>query len=539
MGNCIGKWLPGQFGERPCPHAPPELLVTKASQPSRLTITCSPGHLIEVPRAGIPRSVPKGTLLLQNIKTLATFNKDLGEIKDAAIYVERNVIQWVGRTADLPPKYQDADLVLCGKDRIVIPGLVNSHHHMWQCLTRTVGTDEALFGWQEACFPAWCGLHAHDLYTGCKLAMAELILTGCTTSTDLLYIYPNDCKFEDSVRAARDIGMRFHPTRGAVSMGQSKGGLPPDELVEDEDDILADMKRVVEAFHDNSKYSMLRVGIAPNTPYTVTPELMVSAAKLARSYEGVRMHTHIAENKESVDFCLKKFGCRPGEYLKRVGWDKDDVWIAHCCQINDEEVKMWGENGIGTAHCACSNMRLADGICPVRKLLNAGANVGLGVDGSASNDSGNMLGEAREAMFLARSAGDPKGLSCREALELGIKGGARNLGRLDVGEIAPGFAADFVAWNTDTLAWAGAHHDEVAALVLCPPGYVDLSVINGEVIVLDGELQTTDLPALIKEHNICSARLCALLPKDKPAAQQRAPPVDGCLPSGSHRGCGH
>ncbi|KAK9818430.1 hypothetical protein WJX72_012516 [[Myrmecia] bisecta] len=481
-------------------------------------------------RAGTPRPVPSGTALYKDISSLATFNAELGEITDAAIYVEGNEIAWVGKTSDIPAEFSTADQVMSLQDRIVLPGMINTHHHMVQCLTRCIAQDSALFGWLTALYPAWAHLTGDDVYIACKMAMAELILSGCTTTSDHLYIFPNDVTLDDTIRAGREVGIRFHPTRGAMSLGASKGGLPPDSVCElNEEAILKDMRRLIEEFHDNSKFAMLRIALAPAGQKNSTKELFVAAATLARSYEGIRLHTHLAENQmareyqgvrlhthlaenvEDIDYSIKTYGCRPGEYIKMVGWDKDDVWFAHCCCINDDEMKQFRDEGIGVAHCPSSNMRLASGIAPVRTLVDAGVNVGIGVDGSASNDCSNMIAEVRLAMFLQRANKNPKGLTAREALGLAIKGGAKNLGRTDVGEIAPGFAADFVAWRTDTLGFAGAHIDELAALLFCTPsiGFVDLSVINGAVVVQDGEIKTVDLKALVKEHNKASARICS------------------------------
>ncbi|BDA49398.1 5'-deoxyadenosine deaminase [Coccomyxa sp. Obi] len=465
-------------------------------------------------RAGSSRPVPSGTLLVKDIETLATFNEELGEIKKGAIYVKGNVIEWVGKTDSIPAEYASADTIISLPDRVLIPGLVNTHHHMFQCLTRCIAQDSKLFGWLTTLYHAWVHLTGQDVYVACKLAMAELILSGCTTTSDHLYIYPNDVKLEDSIRAAREIGIRFHPTRGAMSLGESKGGLPPDSCTEDESACLTDMQRLIEEFHDNSRYSMLRVGLAPCAPFNVTNDLMLAAARLARKYPGVRLHTHLAENQEDIDFSLKVYGCRPGQYIKNVEWEGDDVWFAHCCMLDDSEAKQFADKGIGIAHCPSSNLRLASGIAPVRRLLDSGVNIGMGVDGTASNDSGHMLQEVRLALLLQRAGGSVEGMEAREALRVGISGGARNLGRDDIGQIAPGFAADFVAWRTDSIGFAGAGKDPVAGLLYCTPsiGSVDLSVINGDVVVRDGELLTLDLKALIKEHMEHSERLCAHLP---------------------------
>ncbi|CAK0787831.1 hypothetical protein CVIRNUC_011053 [Coccomyxa viridis] len=463
-----------------------------------------------------PRQVPSGTKLFKEIETLATFTDNHQEIKNGAIFVRDNVIQWAGKTEDLPQEFSTADEVLSLKDHVVIPGMVNTHHHMFQCLTRCVAQDSQLFGWLSTCYPAWEQMKAGDMTTACKLAMAELIMSGCTTSSDHCYIYPNDVTIGDCIKAAREIGMRFHPTRGAMSLGKSKGGLPPDSCCEEEPAALQEMEVAIKTYHDKSKYSMLRMGLAPCSPFTVTQDLMVEAAKLARKYEGVRLHTHMAENQEDIDYSMKVYGCRPKKYIEDVGWDKDDVWFAHCCMLDKAETQQFASCGIGIAHCPSSNMRLASGIAPVASYLDAGVNVGMGVDGTSSNDSGHMLAEVRLAMYLQRGGNGRLDINCRKALQLAIHGGAKNLGRDDIGQIAPGFAADFVAWRTDAIGFAGGKHDPVASLIMCAPsvGWVDMSVINGDIVVKDGKLQTLDMQALIAEHNEVSARLCKFLPAE-------------------------
>lgn len=462
-------------------------------------------------KAGTSRLVATRSLLVRDIQLLATLDTELGDICDAAIYIEGNVIKWVGASAQLTQLQNNADEIISLSSRVVIPGLINTHHHMFGCLTRCLAQDELLFDWLTTCYGPWQQLTGKDIYISSKLAMVELILSGCTCTSDHLYLYPNDVCLEDSIRAARDVGIRFHPTRGAMSVGKSQGGKAPDSLCQAEGVIVADMERLIQEFHDASRYSMLRIGLAPHSPFGVSQELMVASAKLARQYPGVRLHTHMAENEQGNDFLHATFGLTPGEYIKKVGWDKNDVWLAHCCHLDGAETQQWAQHGIGVAHCPSSNMRLASGICPVRDLLDAGVNVGIGVDGTASNDTGHVLMELRMAMLLQRASGNPKGMSAREALLVGTQGGAKNLGRDDVGRIAPEMAADFVAWRTDGISFAGAQHDLVAALLFCTPGLapVNLSVINGEVIVKDGQLMTCDLQEIIQEHNRRSLALCS------------------------------
>ncbi|MEW5305764.1 MAG: hypothetical protein WDW36_008283 [Sanguina aurantia] len=367
--------------------------------------------------------------------------------------------------------------------------------------------DKTLHGWLKALYPIWAHLTGEDVYCATAVSMAELLLSGCTTSSDHLYIYPNDVLLDDTIRAARDLGLRFHAVRGGMSAGLSKGGIAPDSAVEEEGAILLDMQRCIEAFHDNERYSMLRVAVGPASQKTVTNALMSASATLARRHAGVRLHTHLAENQEDITYTQELYGYRFAQYIRNVGWDRDDCWFAHCCMLNGSEQAMFASNGIGVAHCPSSNTRLASGIAPVRALLDAGVNVGLGVDGAASNDCQSLLAEARLAMLLQRAGGDPAGCSAREALMMATKGGARNLGRDDIGELAPGFAADFVSWKFR----GGA--DPVAALLLAAPaaGPVSLSVINGRVIVRDGEILGFDLPALVADGEARSARLVSML----------------------------
>jgi cytosine/adenosine deaminase-related metal-dependent hydrolase len=332
------------------------------------------------------------------------------------------------------------------------------------------------------------------------------MLSGCTTSSDHLYIFPNDVRLDDEIRAAQEMGIRFHAARGSMSLGQSKGGLPPDSVVENENAILHDTRRVIEQYHDANRHAMLRIAVAPCSPFSVTRELMRESADLARSY-GVHLHTHLAENDQDIVFSREVFGMRPGDYAQEVGWVGGDVWHAHCIKLDEDEIGLFARTNTGVCHCPSSNMRLASGIAPVRKLRDARVRVGLGVDGSASNDSGHLLNEARQAMLLQRVGGNPAALSAREVLEIATLGGAAVLGRDDVGALAPGMAADFIAFRLDQIGFAGAQHDPVAALIFCQSPNVDLSVINGKIVVKDGVLQTVDLPMLLERHNHLSRAL--------------------------------
>lgn len=438
------------------------------------------------------------TLLIRDARLLVTMDANRREIPSGAVYVRDGVIEAVGTLDDMPA--QTADEILDLSQHVVIPGLINTHHHMYQSLTRVLAQDLELFGWLKTLYPIWQNLTGEAVYVSAKLAMAELMLSGCTTSSDHLYIFPNDCTLDDEIRAAQEMGMRFHAARGAMSVGEGDGGLPPDSVVERESDILADTRRLIETYHDPSRYAMQRIVVAPCSPFTVSNDLMRESATLARSY-GVHLHTHLAENDNDVSYSHEVYGMRPGDYAENVGWVGDDVWHAHCVKLNHDEIGLFARTHTGVCHCPNSNMRLASGIAPVRQMLDAGVNVSLGVDGSASNDSGHLLNEARQAMLLQRVGGDPAALTARQSLEMATLGGAAVLGRDDVGALAVGMAADFAAFKLDEIAFAGAQHDPAAALVFCQSINADVTVINGRVVVRDGQLTSLELPVLIKQHN--------------------------------------
>ena len=445
------------------------------------------------------------TLLIKHAHVLATMDDQRREIPDGALLVRDNVIEAVGTTPELP---QSADEVLDLTGHVVLPGLVNTHHHMYQSLTRATpgGQNHELFDWLTAHYGIWIGLTPEMIYASALTAMAELMLSGCTTASDHLYIYPNGARLDDEIRAAQEIGIRFHASRGSMSLGQSKGGLPPDSVVEDEATILYDTRRVIETYHDATRYSMLRITVAPCSPFTVTQHLMREAAVLARSY-GVRLHTHLAENIKDVEFSKAQFGLDPADYAQEVGWIGSDVWHAHCVQLTDKGIGLFSQTGTGVAHCPSSNMRLASGIAPIRKMLDSRVPVGLGVDGSASNDSGHMLAEARQALLLQRVLGGPAAATAREMLEVATRGGAAVLGRDDIGSLAPGMTADFIAINLNRIGFAGAWQDPVAALLFCAPANVDYCVINGRFVVREGQLITKDLGLIIERHNKLAAQL--------------------------------
>jgi 8-oxoguanine deaminase len=439
------------------------------------------------------------TLLVKRADLLATMDNHQRCITGGGLFVRDNVIERIGPIDELP---SEADRVIDAQGMVVLPGLINTHHHLYQTLTRAVpaAQDATLFGWLKTLYPIWAGLTPEAVYTSTLVGLAELMFSGCTTASDHLYIYPNGCRIDDETRAAEEIGIRFQPCRGSMSLGESKGGLPPDSVVEDEDFILKDTQRAIETYHDPEPRAMLRIVVAPCSPFSVTPDLMREAAALARSY-GVQLHTHLAETLDEEAFCLRKFGRRPVAYAEDLGWLGDDVWHVHCVHLNQQEVELFAQTGTGVCHCPSSNMRLASGIAPVRAYLDVGVRTGLGVDGSASNDSSHLLAEVRMAMLLQRVSGNPAGLSAREALWMATRGGAAVLGRDDIGQLVPGKAADFIGIRLDRLDYAGALHDPLAALVFCAPQRVDLSVINGKVVIEDGQLLTVDLGPVVERHN--------------------------------------
>ena len=445
------------------------------------------------------------TLLLRNAARVVTMDADRREIADGFVLIEDNRIVAVGGPEALP---EGADAVIDLPGHVLMPGLVNTHHHMFQSLTRAVpaAQDADLFGWLKALYPIRARLTPEMVRVSTQVAMAELMLSGCTTSSDHLYLYPNGCRLDDSIEAADEIGLRFHAARGAMSLGESAGGLPPDALVEDEAAILADTRRLIETWHDPTRYAMRRIVVAPCSPFSVSEGLMRDAAALARSY-AVCLHTHLAENQDDVAYSRERFGKTPAEYAADLGWVGPDVWHAHCVKLDEDGIRLFARTGTGVAHCPCSNMRLASGIAPLPRMRCEGVPVGLGVDGSASNDAGHLLGEARQAMLLARVGHGPAAMTARQALEIATLGGAKVLGRDDIGALAPGMAADCVAFDLRGLSTAGALHDPVAALVFCAPPAVALSVINGRIVVRDGRLLTLETGLLAERHNALSRRL--------------------------------
>jgi 8-oxoguanine deaminase len=459
------------------------------------------------------------TLLIKNATVVVTMDNHRREIHDGGFFVRDGIFEFVGTSDDLPDV---ADEVLDLRDHIVLPGLINTHHHFYQTLTRAVpgAQDANLFNWLKTLYPIWAKMRPEDVIVSTKTALAELALSGCTTAFDHLYLFPNGAKLDDEIQGAQELGLRLHASRGSMSLGESQGGLPPDRVVENEDDILKDSQRLIEAYHDPSHGSMLHIVLAPCSPFSVTGNLMRQSAHLARAY-GVRLHTHLAETEDEEIFCQQKFGYRPLGYMDSLEWVGDDVWFAHSIYVNKEEIVQYADTGCGVAHCPSSNMRLASGAAPIVEMLTAGVRVGLGVDGSASNDGSHMLGEARNAMLLARlragmlgasrSANDaPAIITARQALEIATRGSASVLGRNDIGQIAEGMCADFFAIKLDKLGFAGAQHDPVAAVVFCAPVQADYTAVGGKFIVKDGQLVTLDLRRQIEDHNRAAARLLAI-----------------------------
>jgi cytosine/adenosine deaminase-related metal-dependent hydrolase len=474
------------------------------------------------------------TLLIHNAHTIATQDDARTELHNASIFVRDNTIAYIGTAANLPAHFGQADTVIDARSHLVTPGLVNTHHHMYQSLTRAIPSvqNAELFGWLQGLYPIWAGLTPDMVQVSTQVAMAELLLSGCTTSSDHLYIYPNGVRLDDSIDAARQIGMRFTATRGSMSVGQSQGGLPPDRVVEKEDFILRDTQRVIEAHHDAAFGSMTQVAVAPCSPFSVSRDLMRLSAELARAHQ-VRLHTHLAENDHDLAYSREKFGCSPTQYAQDLGWLGPDVWHAHCVKLDSEGIHLFAATRTGVAHCPCSNMRLASGIAPIRSMLDAGVPVGLGVDGSASNDAAHMVNEARQALLLARVGRamqppeersqpneqrktffgcdlGPAEMTARDVLHMATRGGAQVLGRNDIGHLSVGMCADLVLFDLNTLSFAGgAVHDPVGALLLCGSPQTDYTVVNGRVVVQNGELTTLELAPLVERHNRLALQLAS------------------------------
>jgi len=433
-------------------------------------------------------------ILLRNADTILTMDDTRTELTGADIRVRDGVITEIGTGLTSDGDIHEA------RGCVVTPGLVNTHHHLYQTLTRAVpgGQDALLFGWLQTLYPIWSRFGPDEMFVSAQVGLAELALSGCTLSSDHLYLYPNGSRLDDTIAAAQDVGLRFHPTRGSMSIGESDGGLPPDSLVEKEAAILEDSIRVVDTFHDDREGAMVRVGLAPCSPFSVSRDLMRDAALLARD-KGVMLHTHLAENDEDIAYSLEKFGCRPGQYAEELGWTGDDVWHAHCVKLDGQEIDLFARSKTGVAHCPCSNCRLGSGIAPVRQMRDAGVPVGLGVDGSASNDAGNIVLEARQSMLLQRVANGADAMSAREALEIATRGGADVLNRDDCGRLAVGKRADIAVWDVSSIESAGSW--DPAALLLAGPTRVRHLFVEGRHVVRDGQMATIDLPKVIERQN--------------------------------------
>ena len=456
------------------------------------------------------------SLLVKNTALLVTMDDQCREIPNGGLYAEDGIIKQVGKADDLP---KVADSVLDLKDHIVLPRLVNTHHHFYQTLTRVIpkAQNANLFNWLKTLYPIWARMQPEDIFISTQTALSELALSGCTTASDHLYLFPNCSRLDDEIEAARGVGVRLHASRGSMSLGESQGGLPPDSVVETEDFILKDSQRVIEKYHDPKDGAYVRIALAPCSPFSVTPDLMRQSVKLARQY-GVNLHTHLAETQDEEIFCLQKFGYRPVAYMQHLDWVGPDVWFAHSVHVNMDEIKVYADNRCGVAHCPSSNMRLASGIAPILDMITAGVKVGLGVDGSASNDSSHLLAEVRQAMLISRLEAALKGASlsgvistplmtARQALEIATRGGAAVLGRKDIGSLEIGKCADFFSVNLNKLDYAGALHDPVSAVVFCTPVKVDYTVVGGKIIVKEGHILTIDLPTHIENHNYSAKRL--------------------------------
>ena len=446
-------------------------------------------------------------LLVAGCLAIATMDDAGTEFGPGSILVDDGVIAWVG-AGEPPSGLADGAERIDGRGCLAIPGLVNTHHHLYQVLTRARAQDQGLFGWLTELYPVWADVDAGWVRAAASAGLAELALSGCSTSTDHHYVFPTGRGdlLAAEIDAARGLGVRFHPTRGSMDLGASAGGLPPDSVTQNADAILAESEVTVVAYHDPEPGAMVRVAIAPCSPFSATQGLMRESVALARRL-GVRLHTHIAETADEEAFCLQRFGCRPVELLDRLGFLGPDVWLAHCVHLSDDDIARFAATGTGVAHCPTSNMRLGSGTARVRELVDAGVSVGIGVDGSASNDGGNLLGETRQALLVARVRGGPGAMGAREALRLGTRGGAACLGRDDIGSIEPGKRADVALFDVSGLATAGIEADPVAGLVLAWPQRVRHLLVEGRFVVRDGHLAGADEQAIAAEAHAVARRI--------------------------------
>lgn len=447
------------------------------------------------------------SLLIRDIHTLVTMADDGQDLRNAYLYAEDGKILLVGHGA--PPRKLRATCTIKAPTCVALPGLINTHHHLVQTLTRacTAAANAELFDWLRTLYPLWSRIDEEAVHVAALVGMAELMLSGCTTTSDHHYLFPRGRKnlIDAEISAARKLGIRFHATRGSMSVGASKGGLPPDNVVQDEDTILEDCERVIRCYHDPRPGSMLQVALAPCSPFSVSERLMRESAEMAARFD-VRLHTHLAETRDEDAYCRKHFGKRPLEFLESVGWLQSRTWVAHGVHFTPSEVKRLGRVGVGVAHCPTSNMRLGSGLAPALALLRAGSPVGLGVDGSASNDSSNMLAEARQALLLNRLGHGAAALTVRQALHMATVQGARCLGRSDLGSLEPGKRADVALFDLRNPAYSGAE-DALSALLLCAPTPVRTLVIEGRVVVEDYSLHTVAMEPVYARHRRIASRV--------------------------------
>ena len=444
-------------------------------------------------------------LLIEGCDVVATLDDAGTEVAGGSILIEDGVVAWVGSGS--PPGADGAER-LDGRGTVAVPGLINTHHHLYQTLTRARAQDQGLFGWLRELYPIWAGVDAEWERAAARASLAELALSGCTTTTDHHYLFPPGRPgiLEAEIEAARQLGLRFHPCRGSMDLGESRGGLPPDSVVEDTDEALAATEEAVTRHHDPGPGSMLRIAVAPCSPFSVTERLMRESAELARRLD-VRMHTHIAETLEEEAFCVETFDRRPLELLDDWGWLGSDVWLAHCVHLNDKDIRRVAETGTGVAWCPTSNLRLGSGIAPAVAFLRERAAIGLGVDGSASNAAGNLLAELRQALLVSRARGASEGLSAREVLRVSTRGGAACLGRDDLGSLEPGKRADVALFAVDDLSHAGGNVDPVAAVVLCGPARPRHLLVEGRPVVRNGRLATAEEDDIAAEAHRVARRI--------------------------------
>ena len=438
-------------------------------------------------------------LCVRDADLLVTMDAERREIRGGWVAIDGGMVSAVGEPGGEPPAERMIDATGC----LVTPGLVNTHHHLFQNLTRAFAQALAgdLFEWLRTLYPVWSRLDQEAAYVSAWIGLAELALGGCTTSTDHLYLHPRGAGdlIGAEITAARELGFRFHPTRGSMSLSVKDGGLPPDDVVQEDDEILADSERLVAVHHDPAPGAMVRIALAPCSPFSVTPELMARTAELAERLE-VRLHTHLAEDVGENDYCREAFGCRPVEHFERVGWGSDRAWVAHCVHPDQAEIERLGRWGTGVAHCPSSNQILGAGLAPVRELRDAGVPVGIGCDGSASADSASLWLETRGALLLARLRGGARAMQAREALEMATLGGAACLGRDDIGCLAPGRAGDLVVWPIGGIPFAGALSDPVEALLRCGPAHPRHTVVAGRSLVTDGRLVAAAVEEMLQRH---------------------------------------